>query len=174
MTARDIMTPLSHPTPSEALPDSNRVRNRIDGDAHLLDVLHRLLDAEDMVLSVVDNGMIVGVVDNRSMLSGLGNLLIGRDDCSIVVIECRAQDYSASMIAQAVEDAEAHLFDLMSRPAEDGMIRATLRVGHSDPSAVVRSIERYNMTVVAAYGSNFKNMEILQERLNELAIYLNV
>lgn len=73
--------------------------------------------------------------------------LIPRDDSSIVEIECAPADYSASRIAHAVEDADAHLVDLLTEPGEGGNLRVTLRVRRENPSGVVSSLERYGYTV---------------------------
>ena len=67
-------------------------------------------------------------------------------------MECRPEDYSASQLAHAVEDSDAHLVGLLSTPSDDGRLRVTLRVRHCDPSAAVHSPERYDYKVVEAYG----------------------
>lgn len=167
MTARDAISPLILP----ATPSKGR---GVEADMPLVDVLPRLLDAPDRLLEVRDAGMSVGMIDQTSMLTALGAMLAARDDCSVVTLECRPEDYSASLIAHAVEDAEVHLVDLWSVPGEDGTLRVTLRVRCMDPSAVVHSLERYDFTVVEARGSGYSDPGVSRERIEALQLYLNV
>lgn len=140
----------------------------------LLEVLPLLLDTPDRRLTVQDDEKVLGVIDESSMLTGLGTLLSARDDSSEIVIECFPEAYAASSIAHAVEDADAHLVDLISHPSRDGKIRVTLRVRHSDPTAAVRSLERYGYEVIEANGPQYSDAQLSAERLSNLRLYLNV
>ncbi len=169
MTARDAISPIilrNTPVPAPA--------RGVEADMPLVDVLPRLLDAPGRLLEVKDSGMPVGTIDETSMLTALGCMLAVRDDCSVVTLECRPEDYSASLIAHAVEDAEVHLVDLWSVPAEEGWLRVTLRVRCLDPSAVVHSLERYDFRVVEAHGARYYDPEVSRERMEALQLYLNV
>lgn len=169
MTAKEILSPgktvaKSHPS------------RTIDADMPLLEVLPRLLDAPSRELGVSDGGVSLGVIDQASMLEGLGRMIAARDDCSVITVECRPEDYSASHIAHAVEDSDAHLVDLLTAPADDGYLRVTLRIRHSDPTAAVHSLERYDYHVVRAYGAQggTDDMGVSVERLMSLQTLLNV
>lgn len=100
--------------------------------------------------------------------------LIPRDDASIVEIECPASDYSASRIAHAVEDADAHLVDLLSAPGEGGNVRVTLRVRREDPSGVVSSLERYGYTVTDVESRVYSDRDEDMWRFLEFQRMLNV
>lgn len=169
MTAREILSPGK--TVAERNP-----RRIVEADMPLLELLPRLLDTPGREVGVNDGTTSLGVVDQTSMLEGLARMIAARDDCSEVTVECRPEDYSASVLAHAVEDSDAHLVDLFSTPSEDGRIRVTLRLRHSDPSAAVRSLERYDFKVVEAHGSSdgMRDAEIATERLMALQALLNV
>ncbi|MCM1291307.1 MAG: hypothetical protein NC201_00465 [Prevotella sp.] len=140
----------------------------------LLQVLPLLLDTPDRRLTVTDNREVIGIIDESSMLTALGTFLSARDDSSEIVVECPPEMYSASSLAHAVEDVDAHLVDLISHPAENGKVRVTLRVRHTDPSAAVRSLERYGYTVTEASGDSYADARLSDERLSALQVYLNV
>lgn len=147
----------------------------VAADTPALNVLHPLLEAPGRRLAVVDQaGTPLGMIDAHSMLEALGRLIAQRDDSSIVTILCAAGDYSASHIAHAVEDADAHLVDMISCPAPDGQIRVLLRVRHTDPTAAVRSLERYGFLVEEAIGANSRSADLALERMAALISYLNV
>ena len=149
---------------------------RVESEMPILDLIPRLLDSDTRELQVMEDGECLGIVDQSSLLEGLGRMIAARDDCSVIMVECLPQDYSASHMAHAVEDSDAHLVDLFSVPADNGMIHVTLRVRHSDPTAAVRSLERYGYTVLEAYssGNSIQSMEIATERLLSLQALMKV
>ena len=77
----------------------------------------------------------------------------GNDESSELTIECNRQDYSASAIARAVEDCNAHLINLnvTSQPAKNSeSVVVDLRISHRNSEAVARSLERYGFVVTSA------------------------
>ena len=169
MTAKDI---LSIRKPEEETP----LLSQVESDLPLIDVIPRLLDSATRELAVVEDGLKIGLIDQASLLEGIGRMIAARDDCSVITLECDPRDYCASLIAHAVEDSDAHLVDLFSAPGENGSLIVTLRVRHSDPTAAVRSLERYDFKVVEAHSANdaMQSMEIATERLLSLQALMNV
>ncbi|MBD5346198.1 MAG: hypothetical protein HDR92_03595 [Bacteroides sp.] len=102
------------------------------------------------------------------------------DDTSELTLVCSRSDYSASAIARAAEDCDAHLINLnvTSDPAPDGRpdsIVVELRISRRDPSAVARSLTRYGYDVVdtrTQYSDT--SDERAMERLRELVRHLEV
>ena len=169
MTAKEAMSPFKKATqifPAIA----------VDADLPLIDVLPRLLEAPAREIVVNLNGESIGVIDADSMLEGLGRMIAVRDDCSVIVLEMPAEDYSASKLAHAVEDSDAHLVDMFSVPGEGSNIQVTLRVRHTDPRASVRSLERYGYHVVEAHGASESpdGLAMSAERLLSLQTLMNV
>ena len=169
MTAKDILS-LHKPEPSQ-FPNP-----KIESDMPILDIIPRLLDSKKRELTVVEDDETLGIIDQSSLLEGIGRMIAARDDCSVITLECAPEDYSASALAHAVEDSDAHLVDLFSSPGENGLINVTLRVRHSDPTAAVRSLERYDFHVLEAHssGDTIQSMEIATERLLSLQALMNV
>ncbi len=166
-TAKEIMT--------VGLPaQTNAYSREVDGNMPLVDVLPLLLDSGDGRLGVKDGEDHIGIIDAQSMLQGLGSLISARDDSSVVTMRCAPGDYSASRIAMAVEDADAHLVDLWTSPAEGGMVEVNMRVRRDDPSTVIHSLERYGYEVIAAYGKSYRDAETTALRLLELNTLLGV
>lgn len=169
MTAKDI---ISIRKPGKTGHDFTEV----DSEMPLLDVIPRLLDNKDRELSVIEDGESIGIIDQTSLLDGIGRMIAARDDCSVITLECAPENYSASVLAHAVEDSDAHLVDLFTAPGEKGQLMVTLRVRHSDPTAAVRSLERYDFHVLEARsaGDNIQSVEIATERLLSLQALMNV
>lgn len=169
MTAKEILSVGKKVT--EEVP-----ANMVEANMPLLDILPRLLDSPKREVGVSEHGVSLGVIDQTSLLEGLGKLIAARDDCSVITVECAPEDYSASLIARAIEDSDAHLVDLLTAPGHDGKLMVTLRVRHNDPSAAIRSLERYNFEVIEAHGSGseLRAAEISAERLLSLQMLMNV
>lgn len=167
MNAKEAISRFST-TPADSL------QHRVAASTPLLGVLPLLLDSPRRELAVEEEGALLGVIDQASLLESLGHLISARDDSSVLVVECPAADYSASIIAHAVEDADVHLVDLLSSPADNDRIRVTLRVRCADPSAVSRSLERHGYDVIESCASNSADSDIAAERLLSLQVLMNV
>lgn len=169
MTAKDILS--IHSSHIKEYPST-----KVNSDLPVLEVLPLLLDTNRRELTVMEEDNPLGIIDQTSMLEGLGRMIASRNDCSIITLECEPRSYSASVIAHAVEDTDAHLVDLFSVPGENGEIMVTLRVRQNDPTAAVRSLERYGYHVVDVHASSdsMQSMEIATERLLALQALMNV
>lgn len=165
--AKDVISPTGCPT-------YGAVEKTVPSAMPLVDVLPRLLDAPHRLLGVEEGGRYLGVIDQTSLLEGLGREIAPRDDASVIILECAPADYSASRIAHAVEDSDAHLVDLLTAPAERGMLRVTLRVRLNDPTTAVHNLERYGYEVIEASGANYQDAGLAFERLLGLQALLNV
>ncbi|MDE6028459.1 MAG: hypothetical protein K2G23_10335 [Muribaculaceae bacterium] len=155
-------------------PQELKAEVSVPGEMPLVDVLPRLLDAPGRILGVEEDGERVGVIDQTSLLEGLGRMIPVRDDSSLVTVECAPADYSASRLSHAVEDSDAHIVDLWSAPAENGKIRVTLRVRRSDPTPTIHNLERYGYDVVDTSSAVYQDAEVAWERLLALNTLLNV
>lgn len=169
MTAKDI---ISHDiTGSPAAVQAPQV----SGDTSVYDVIPAIAESPTHTLSVRQEGAELGTIDCTSLLTALASGITMRGECSTVTLECAPGDYSASMIAHAVEDVDATPLNInVSQPADaGGEMQVSLRINRRDPEAAIRSLERYGFRVVEAYGSP-EAPTALQERLAALQAYLNV
>lgn len=168
MTARELISPLRAVA-------GLRPERSVPADLPALDVLPRLLESPGRQLEVTEGQDSLGVIDQTSLLEGLGRLVGRRDDCSVITVECRPEDYSASALAHAVEDSDAHLVDLLSTPSADGRVRVTLRVRLSDPAPAIHNLERYDYRIVGWHAAGSAASDgVAIERLLSLRALLNV
>lgn len=84
-------------------------------------------------------------------------------------------DYSASVMARAVEDADAPLLNLNVTGIDAGENRLTvaLRIGHRSPLAAIRSLERYGFEVLD-YDAPQADDDMLRSRYDELMHILSI
>ncbi len=101
----------------------------------------------------------------------LARLYPERSESCELTLTCRPDDYSASIIARAVEDCDAHLINLnvTDDPDDAGRVTVELRVGQRNGFAVARSLERYGYQVTDIRRAEPDiASEVARDRVNEL------
>lgn len=102
-----------------------------------------------------------------------------------MLVGCRLEDYSASRIAHAVEDCNAHVLNLnvtaMGRAFSDEdeeppfPVVFELRVSHRNAEGVSRSLERYGYTVLGTRSdSTMAHEDSTRSRIDHLLHYLDI
>lgn len=73
-------------------------------------------------------------------------------EASRLIVACRPDDFSASALARAIEDSDAHLLNLnvTDRRLDDGRITIDLRTNRRNARSAVRSLERYGYEVISS------------------------
>lgn len=103
-------------------------------------------------------------------------------DWSALIVECDGADYSASRVARAVEDCDAHLLNLNVTAAGSlhGHTVVEIRTDHRNPESIARSLERYGYRVTAMTSSEAGSDgddaadDTARRRLGELLRYLEI
>ena len=111
------------------------------------------------------------------------------DESSRLLVGCRREDYSASRIAHAVEDCNAHLLNLnvtsfgekYNYNLNDDDLGADakfpvvfdIRVSHRNAESIGRSLERYGYTVLDSSSSNEPD-DTTASRIDGLLRYLEI
>lgn len=97
------------------------------------------------------------------------------ESCELSVA-CYRADFSASRIARAVEDVDAHLLNLnvTSAVTDHGEVVVDLRVNRRSPDSVARSLERYGYRVVETRSDSSEPDSTLSQRVGELLLHINM
>ena len=100
-------------------------------------------------------------------------------DESHILLGCRREDFSASRIAHAVEDCDAHLINLnvlaMEHPQAETLV--DIRVNRRNPVEVARSLRRYGYDVLEINNAGPEEDcgdNTLRERIDQVPHYLNI
>lgn len=179
MTAKDIISP-------QIIPIS-AVSGRNDGpyseskavkaSAPLSLVLEHMASGAEVVPVVDDDtGERLGAVDSMSMLVALSSLFPQLKEYSELMVTCPPSMYSASAIAHAVEDADAHLLNLnvVGGTEPDSPTTILIRVNHSRGESVARSLARYGYDTLSMTGTPGAFNADMVDRVNALLHYLEV
>lgn len=95
-----------------------------------------------------------------------------QSEASVITVACYPDDYSASHLARAVEDSDAHLLNLnvTDLRLDDGRITISLRTNRRESTSTIRSLERYGYEVLdnstARQPDNSENSENLDNSDN--------
>lgn len=124
-----------------------------------------------------DTGEPIGTIDAEAIALAAAGLFPAVGESCDIVVRCPRADYSASAIARAVEDCDAHLLNLnVTTDGErlDNRVVTELRVSHRSPLAVARSLERYGYEVVDVEHDALADDPLAADRLNELMYYIDL
>lgn len=135
--------------------------------------------AGETVIPIVDDvssEMYIGAANRESAMRMAASLFPQLDDYTELTVVCPSGEYSASAIAHAVEDADAHLLNLnvVAGTQPNSPTTVILRVNHSRGDSVARSLARYGYDTVEMAGTpGLLNADMI-ERVNSLLHYLEV
>lgn len=118
----------------------------------------------------------IGVIDRASAIAAVSKLFPQLNEYTELTITCPPSQYSASAIAHAVEDADAHLLNLnvTAGTEPDSLATVTLRVNHSRGDSVARSLQRYGYDTIEMTGDPGMFHTEMTERVNALLHYLEI
>ncbi len=123
-----------------------------------------VLGEENKYLGYYELGDIMSLFNNTPFLNETGG---------IIVVEKGVQDYSFSEICQIVESNGTRIFGVFISKIDNGIMQATVKVGHTAMNSIVQTFRRYNYEVISHHEED-KFLEDLKERSEYLDKYLNI
>lgn len=175
MTAKDAINP--------SLNSANAADIVAVGSAMPLGMLiDRMVDMGSDVVAVTDDeaagSKLLGYADALSALRLYARLFPQLQESTELTVLIPARQYSASSIARAVEDADAHLLNLnvVEGTTADCVTTAEIRVNHSRGESVARSLERYGyeVTSMTLNGRGTLTNDTTANRARALLHYLDI
>lgn len=145
-------------------------------ETHLLEVLALITRNKLSLLPVIsDRDIYEGVVTRERLVDVCADFCQADAPGSTIILEVSPTDYSVTDIARIIESNNAHILSLQIHPEDtNGQLLITLKIDAEDASAVIRSFERFNYTVVWHFMENGMVDDIFQQRMNELIHYMNI
>jgi len=94
---------------------------------------------------------------------------------SLIILEIPLKDYTLTEIARIVESNNAHVMALSVMPISGGsLLLVSLKLDVDDLTAVLRSFERFNYSVLYYFMREGEVTDTQKERLAELMYYLEM
>ena len=94
---------------------------------------------------------------------------------AIIVLELAERDYSLSQIAQIIESNDVKVVSMyVASSADSTKLEITIKLNSNEILSVIRTFERYNISVKTWTASSDSTDRFYQERLDLLMKYLNI
>jgi acetoin utilization protein AcuB len=144
-------------------------------NAHVYEVLSKMAEHRISVLPVLDQQeKYLGCTSVHQLMTMIANTGSIRDTGGILVLEMNKVDYSLAQIAQIVEGNNAKILSSYIMSSSDSTkIEVTLKISEIDLTRIIRSFERYDITVKASFQRSSENDD-MQFRYDALMNYLNM
>jgi CBS domain-containing protein len=125
----------------------------VNQNAHLYDILLKMSSEKLSVLPVLnDNEEYLGCISVYGIMSVLSDFGSLKEHGGILVLEMNQSDYSLAQIAQIVESNNAKILSsYITSNEESTKTEVTLKINTSNLSFIIRTFERYDYQVKAAF-----------------------
>lgn len=143
--------------------------------AHVFEVLAKMSETRISVLPVLDfEENYLGCTSVHQLMTLIANTGSIKEVGGIIVLEMNRIDYSLAQIAQIVEGNNAKILSSYIMSSPDSMkIEVTLKISEMDLGRIIRSFERYDITVKASFQRS-ADQDDLQFRYDALMNYLKM
>ena len=142
----------------------------------LLDVLRIMSKNLLSVLPVVDSlGTYIGAITLNILVEKMAEGTQTASHGALIALEMNSQDYDLSHIVHLIESNNAKILTLLSYPVEiTSKLIVLLKIDLEDASSVLRSLERFNYTVLYYAQRKILEDDTMRQRLGELMFYLEM
>jgi CBS domain-containing protein len=125
----------------------------VNENAHVYDILLKMSHEKLSVLPVLnDQEKYLGCISVYGIMSVLSDFGSLKEPGGILILEMNAVDYSLVQIAQIVESNNAKILSSYITSNEHSTLsEVTLKINTSNLTAIIRTFERYDYRVKAAY-----------------------
>jgi len=148
----------------------------IQEKTHILEALRIMSHDELTLLPVTDSeGQFIGVITLSALIEKLTEITNAGSYGALIAIELNPQDYDLSNIVRLVESNNSKVLSLFSYPVkETAKLIVILKIDSEDASAVLRSFERFDYSVIYYFRKQGLIDDIQRKRLEELIYYLQM
>ena len=145
----------------------------VNQNAHVYDILLKMSSEKLSVLPVLnDNDEYLGCISVYGIMSVLSNFGSMKEHGGILVLEMNKVDYSLAQIAQIVESNNAKILSsYITSNEESTHTEVTLKINTSNLTSIIRTFERYDYQVKAAYQDKDAE-EDLRQRFDALMNFM--
>jgi acetoin utilization protein AcuB len=148
-------------------------RPYVFANAHIYEVLSKISEHRVSVLPVLDeNEKYLGCTSVYHLLTVIANTGSIRESGGILVVEMNAVDYSMAQIGQIVESNNAKILSSYIMSSVDSTkVEVTLKINQVELSSIIRTFERYDYVVKAAFQKSEVDDD-MQQRFDALMNFM--
>lgn len=148
-------------------------RPYVFANAHIYEVLAKISEHRLSLLPILDeNEKYLGCTSVYHLLTVIANTGSIRESGGILVVEMNAVDYSMAQIGQIVESNNAKILSSYIMSSVDSTkVEVTLKINQIELSSIIRTFERYDYTVKAAFQKSEVDDD-MQQRFDALMNFM--
>ena len=145
-------------------------------DQHIFEVIGLAAQLNLTIVPVLDdNNHFKGVITLQDIVKHLAGMSSLDQPGAIIVLEFTERDYSLSQIAQIIEGNNVKVVSMyVTSSADSTKLEVTIKLNSNEISSVIRTFERYNISVKTWTASSDSIDQFYQERFDLLMKYLNI
>ena len=148
----------------------------VKADQHIFEVIGLAARLKLTIVPVLDdNNNFKGVITARDIIKCLAEMSSLDQPGAIIVLELIERDYSLSQIAQIIESNNVKAVSMyITSPSDSTKLEITIKLNTNEISSVIRTFERYNISVKTWVATSDSIDQFYQERFDLLMKYLNI
>ncbi|MBN2664664.1 MAG: CBS domain-containing protein [Bacteroidales bacterium] len=142
---------------------------------HLFDVINAFELYNTSIIPVVDKNLkFLGIITQKSILSGISNILSVKEQGYHLKFSLNYNDYSATEISNIIEKNDSKLLSLFIENKASTEITIFIKVFTNDIEAIIQSFERYKYDVILLNNDAQDYDELYNERMDNFLHFLNI
>lgn len=149
---------------------------RIDQNDHYYNALKIIAEKQIDLLPVTDNDdFYLGSILREDMVNAASELLSVGNPGGIIVLQVSENDFSLSEVSRLIESNDIKILSVGIRTLPGtNILHVTLKLNKINIEPVIQTFHRFQYEIVAYFGENEKDEELLRERYDSLMQYLNI
>lgn len=153
----------------------NFLRAFVFYNQHLFDVINSFELHKTSILPVVSKSLkFMGIITQKSILSGISNILSVKEQGYHLKFSLNYNDYSATEISNIIEKNDSKLLSLFIDNKASTEITVYIKIFTTDIEAIIQSFERYKYEVVLLNNEEQDYNELYNERMDNFLHFLNI
>jgi len=142
---------------------------------HLFEVARLMMENDLTSIPVLERGLYVGLVSRHELFEWFARTLATNAPGAILALEVSPSDYVLSQLVYAIEQSDVKVLSISTEMPDgpDGRTRLTVKLNTRDASRVRALLEHRGYRVVAAFGEDESDEDLLH-RVQEFMRYLEV
>lgn len=143
---------------------------------HIYDVINKMSDNKLSMLPVIDdNNNFLGSIIIQDILPAIKQITSTDSDGGIIVLEISSNNYSLTEIANIVESEGGKIVSLyLNNDIKSNKLYVNLKIAQNDLTSIIKSFERHSYNIKVSYCNNSIIETNLENRYDELMLYLNI
>jgi len=147
----------------------------VNTNQHIFEVIGIAARLKLTIVPVLDDNNFKGVITLQDIIKHLAEMSSLDQPGAIIVLELTERDYSLSQIAQIIESNDVKVVSMyVTSSADSTKLEITIKLNSNEILSVIRTFERYNISVKTWTANSDSIDRFYQERLDLLMKYLNI